>query len=262
VDAPALELAQAASLADLIGSTTSARASTDALPGPLARLAPGARCWLALPLTSRTQRPALLVVCSTARAGYDEAQAKIGSALVGQGMLAYDSALLSRQVERLASLDGLSGLNNRRRFLQLAADQATLAPTQSRPMGVAMVDIDHFKEVNDTFGHAVGDEVIRVVATRIQENLRSDDIFGRYGGEEFAIVLPEVGIGVGLITERLREAVAAAPITTAAGPIIVTVSIGTAMQENPDEELDDLLDRADGALDQAKQCGRNRVAHG
>ncbi|OLB80982.1 MAG: hypothetical protein AUI14_04795 [Actinobacteria bacterium 13_2_20CM_2_71_6] len=230
------------------------------LPRPLAGAMSGVRGWLAIPLAARDERVGVLVIASCTGGSYDEAQAKIAAALAGQAMIAYDNALLFSRVEQLATIDSLSGLNNRRHFFELATRDVEVAVRQRRPLATAMLDIDHFKKINDTYGHAVGDEVIREVASRISHNLRSFDIVGRYGGEEFALVLPEVGDEITTIAERLRAAVAGTPVQTAGGPVPVTVSIGVARSQGSDD-LDCMLVRADEALYKAKAGGRNRVQH-
>jgi diguanylate cyclase (GGDEF)-like protein len=122
-----------------------------------------------------------------------------------------------------------------------------------------MVDIDHFKRINDTYGHPVGDEVIRVVAERLRDALRDADVLGRYGGEEFALIVPQTGAAAAELAERLRHVVSGNPVPTAAGPLPVTISVGLACLDGADEDLRQLLSRADGALYQAKQAGRDRV---
>jgi diguanylate cyclase (GGDEF)-like protein len=124
-----------------------------------------------------------------------------------------------------------------------------------------MLDIDHFKNVNDTYGHAVGDQVLQVVSTRCKKAVREVDVLGRYGGEEFASLLLETEANGGrVVAERLRKAVAEPSINTDDGEIIVTISLGIAVLDKDCRDLDDLLRRADRALYAAKQGGRNQVA--
>jgi diguanylate cyclase (GGDEF)-like protein len=123
-----------------------------------------------------------------------------------------------------------------------------------------MMDIDHFKVVNDTYGHLTGDDVIRTVAARLAAQLRATDLVGRYGGEEFAAVLQDAELGSAL-PERLRASIADLPIETQSGPLAVTVSIGVSRLQPGDASLKDLLARADEALYEAKRSGRNRVHH-
>ena len=123
------------------------------------------------------------------------------------------------------------------------------------------IDVDHFKSVNDTYGHAAGDQVLRGVAERCRNQLRVIDIIGRYGGEEFAVALPETNIhAAGQIAERLRIAVERAPFVTDYGSISLTISVGAAVY-HPDDHvtLDAVIDRADRALYIAKRSGRNSV---
>ena len=122
-----------------------------------------------------------------------------------------------------------------------------------------MLDIDHFKQVNDRHGHPVGDQVITTVAQRLAATLRGTDLLGRYGGEEFAVLLQDTRPdGSAILAERLRAAISGQPIHTDAGPLTVTISIGVA-DLNTDSSVAELLGRADQALYQAKQGGRNRV---
>jgi diguanylate cyclase (GGDEF)-like protein len=124
-----------------------------------------------------------------------------------------------------------------------------------------MIDVDHFKSVNDTYGHAAGDQVLRGVAERCRNQLRVIDIIGRYGGEEFAVALPETDIhAAGQIAERLRIAVERAPFVTDYGSISLTISVGAAVYHPGDHiTLDAVIDRADRALYIAKRSGRNSV---
>jgi len=123
-----------------------------------------------------------------------------------------------------------------------------------------MLDIDHFKQVNDIYSHAVGDQVLRALAETCRANLREVDLLGRYGGEEFAILLPETDVqGAEQVAERLRHEIASAPVMTRRGPITVTVSLGVTGALNGSSELAVLLDRADTAMYAAKQAGRDRV---
>ncbi len=166
------------------------------------------------------------------------------------------------ELQRLATTDELTNLYNRRYFFERGQQEIHRARSDGHFLTVLMLDIDYFKKINDTYGHSCGDQVLRVVAQRCRENLRDTDIVGRYGGEEFAILLPGTNTTMAFaIAERLRTDVAATPFQTEQGRIAVTVSIGiaTANSDDADLDLEKLLDQADTALYKAKRCGRNRV---
>ncbi|SNY66419.1 diguanylate cyclase [Paractinoplanes atraurantiacus] len=209
---------------------------------------------LAVPLDCRTGRAGMVLLGG---AGFDDSAVQLASALATQGMTAYDNAWLFSRVQELATTDELTGQHNRRHFYALAGTLVDAASRAGHPLAAAMIDIDKFKSVNDTYGHGVGDEVIRTVAARVRESIRVSDVLGRYGGEEFAVVLPDHTDAPGL-AERMRRAVADTPVPTAAGPLSVTISVGLT-QHAADESLDQLLARADHALYRAKDTGRNRV---
>lgn len=160
------------------------------------------------------------------------------------------------EIRREASSDALTGLPNRRRFMELARDRLVQGRRDGRPMAVLMVDIDRFKQVNDVFGHATGDRVLTAVAKRIRSALRAGDIVGRIGGEEIAVV---TGADAPDLAERVRRAVATTDLTTGRGRIRVTVSVGVAHRLRGDTDLSEVLDRADRALYTAKSDGRDRV---
>jgi diguanylate cyclase (GGDEF)-like protein len=123
-----------------------------------------------------------------------------------------------------------------------------------------MIDIDHFKNINDEYGHQVGDEVIKIVASRLSSFARTYDVVGRYGGEEFALLMPTDEEDPTLAAERLRSAIGETPVATRAGALSVTVSVGAARLHPDDVDIGALLGRADRRLYEAKRDGRNRVA--
>ncbi|MFI5497000.1 diguanylate cyclase [Actinoplanes sp. NPDC051859] len=216
--------------------------------------------WLALPLASGDERHGVLLLTGCAASGgYGEDDVQLGATLVGQAMTAFDKARLFTQMHHLATVDGLTGLANRRHLFEAAGREIALTRRRGTALAAVMVDIDHFKRINDTYGHQVGDEVIRAVAARMRLGLRESDIAGRYGGEEFVLLLPDCGDGAEPAAERLRAEIADAPIPTAAGPIDVTISVGVAHLRTGDADADALLARADASLYRAKQTGRNRV---
>jgi diguanylate cyclase (GGDEF)-like protein/PAS domain S-box-containing protein len=158
-----------------------------------------------------------------------------------------------------ATHDALTGIFNRRHVEDVLGREIVRAERHARPLAVAILDADHFKRINDTHGHQTGDEVLRAISTRFQSTLRSNDVLGRYGGEEFVVVFPETKLEeAGAVAERLRAAVADSPINVGDDALGVTVSIGLAAH-TPGLDRDKLLQRADAALYAAKQDGRNLV---
>jgi diguanylate cyclase (GGDEF)-like protein len=163
-------------------------------------------------------------------------------------------------LRRLALSDALTGWLNRHAFDDAAQREFTLAGRQSRQLTVMSLDIDHFKQVNDTFGHGAGDVVLRTLSRLWGKNLRSSDIRGRLGGEEFAVIMPDTGPDQAeAIARRLLEETRALVIEVDAAMIQVTLSIGLATLSPFDFTFDDLLRRSDDALYSAKRSGRDQV---
>ncbi|WP_395408037.1 GGDEF domain-containing protein [Pseudoduganella sp. UC29_106] len=167
---------------------------------------------------------------------------------------------LEAQLLKSARHDGLTGVCNRAYLFEQAENAVALARRHRRPLAVAMLDIDHFKRVNDTYGHAVGDSVIRALADTCMSELRTNDRFGRIGGEEFVCVMPETDEAEALqCAERLRNRIGALAVETSAGPLSFTVSVGVAMLRQGCDNWPELLHAADCALYGAKGAGRDRV---
>lgn len=171
---------------------------------------------------------------------------------------------LQRKYEKAATVDALTGLRNRRWLNEAFERQLQRTLRSDQPVSVLMIDADHFKHVNDTHGHIVGDEVLVHIGRTLAAGLRPQDLLARYGGEEFAVLLPNVPHGEALAAaDRLRRAVETNPPQTSAGVLLlppVTVSIGVATM-TPIEPLalQQLVDRADSALGRAKAAGRNCI---
>ncbi len=192
---------------------------------------------------------------------YDNAEL-LARIRVGQRMLELQSSLLATQaaLAHQATHDALTGIFNRRAILDQLARELARALRQSVRLSVAMCDIDHFKEINDRFGHQAGDEVLVALTRCLQANLREYDYVGRYGGEEFLVIATgSTAQGDDGLYERLRQQVAALEVKTMTGNVAITVSIGTAPGTGK-STVDALLAAADAALYQAKAAGRNRVA--
>ena len=160
---------------------------------------------------------------------------------------------------RAALIDSLTGLANRRAFLQDAEDLIRLQVRRGRPVAVFLIDLDHFKSINDRFGHMVGDKVLKLFGDLAKAKLRGTDIVGRLGGEEFAVLLADADRdNAFLVAERLRSAFATSSIVAADAVVSATISIGIAIIQDPNEDLTHLLASADQALYRAKANGRNQ----
>lgn len=174
--------------------------------------------------------------------------------------LAIGQARLYGEVQRLAITDALTGALNRRHFFELGEAEFRRSSRLGHPLCAIMLDIDHFKQVNDQFGHAVGDHVLHDLVDRFRKNLREGDVLGRYGGEEFAILLPKTDLeSATQIAERLRLVVSETPFDTRRNSIAVTLSLGVAMCSRNTADLSALLDAADRGMYSSKHSGRNRV---
>ncbi|MBI1273727.1 MAG: diguanylate cyclase [Alphaproteobacteria bacterium] len=167
---------------------------------------------------------------------------------------------LEAELFHQATTDALTGISNRRHFLDQGEQELRRARRFARDLTLLMLDIDHFKAINDTHGHAAGDIVIQQVVKACQDELRQTDLIGRLGGEEFAILLPETGMKAATETAgRLRAAIADRKIPAGKIAVQCTISVGLTQLEAQDGDIDALLARADAALYRAKQAGRNRV---
>lgn len=167
---------------------------------------------------------------------------------------------LEEDLKRMATTDAMTGAFNRRRFMEVGTHEIDRSRRSTRPLSAVLMDIDKFKRINDTYGHAVGDEAIRSLARTCKAELRDYDIFGRLGGEEFAALLPETSHEMALdIADRLRMELAKIVVETGDETLQYTVSMGVATLADTDIDLEALLHRADLGLYAAKNGGRNRV---
>ena len=169
---------------------------------------------------------------------------------------------LQRKLIRLALTDAMTGVANRRAFMERLESEVSRARRHGNTLSVIMTDIDHFKRVNDTYGHAAGDIVICDTVTRMGARIRQSDLLGRLGGEEFAVLLPETDEQAAMaLAEHLRKTVDAQPFQIAQDCAVpVSVSLGVARWTGDDKSAEDLLSRADHALYLSKEAGRNRVS--
>jgi diguanylate cyclase (GGDEF)-like protein len=176
------------------------------------------------------------------------------------------SRLLDRQQTALvaashdALTDPLTGLFNRRMFQDWATTEWSRARRQGTPLSLLVLDIDHFKRINDTFGHAAGDEVLIEITSCLRSLIRKEDLIARVGGEEFAIIMPNLSLAdASGFAERLRAGVEAQPLLSGKSTMNVTISIGVAEAQHGPTPIETALSAADMALYRAKQRGRNRV---
>lgn len=167
---------------------------------------------------------------------------------------------LAEQMKRLAITDALTGVLNRRGFMDAALRAISFAQRTMTPLTVVMTDIDEFKRINDTYGHATGDRALKMFANQLGVALRRSDLIGRVGGEEFAMVLTNTDTAGGhLVATRLRHGIEHAVVEAQHARIQLTASFGVATFSSDDGDLEDVIERADRALYQAKETGRNRV---
>ncbi|MBK9030596.1 MAG: GGDEF domain-containing protein [Myxococcales bacterium] len=165
------------------------------------------------------------------------------------------------EIYRMTIIDGLTGVHNKRHFLEFLERELAAAVRHATPLSLVMIDIDHFKKINDTHGHLAGDAALKELCRRLKPRVRASDLLARYGGEEFAAVLPSTDLaGAMAFAEVLRALVASAPLMHESLEIPATVSLGAATLDhaNPGRP-EDLVARADANLYEAKRSGRNRV---
>lgn len=166
----------------------------------------------------------------------------------------------NRELERLATTDPLTGVYNRRYLMDFAIKEFLRSQRYAHLFSVLQMDIDYFKKINDTYGHAVGDEVLKAFTVTCQEALRESDVLGRIGGEEFSIILPETKKeGALVVAERIRRSIAELKVDVNAQGIHFTVSIGVTILRQDDSGIEAVLRRGDEALYLAKNGGRNKV---
>ena len=171
--------------------------------------------------------------------------------------------IMEDELKRLASTDPLTGANNRRSFLEKGANELLRSLRYKHPLSLLMIDVDHFKTINDTYGHNAGDVVLKALVSKSAKILRGTDILGRLGGEEFAVILPETDDQKAIeVAERLRKGLSELIVKSEEGPIQFTVSIGLAMVKDATDNLVSIMSRSDAAMYKAKENGRNRVVCG
>ncbi|MDE1920897.1 MAG: GGDEF domain-containing protein [Candidatus Omnitrophica bacterium] len=180
--------------------------------------------------------------------------------LAHQFALALRRLKLYKDIETLALTDGLTGVYTRRYFIERFDEEIKRSGARKSSLAFLMVDADHFKAINDQYGHLTGDQVLKEVANIIRENVREIDIVGRFGGEEFCVVLPDTDPeGSRVVAERIRKSAERKPIRAYDNTVHLTLSLGTAIFPTDGKLLEELMDKADWALYRAKSQGRNCV---
>jgi diguanylate cyclase (GGDEF)-like protein len=193
-------------------------------------------------------------------AEYNSMDLSLLETIAHHAAIAIKNAQLFETIQQLAETDELTQIHNRRQLFKLGNQAIKRARRYNLPFSVILLDIDDFKLVNDSHGHAVGDVVLYTLAQNCQQFIREVDLIARYGGEEFVILLPNTNLkDASDVAERLRIMVANTKIETKAGNLRITVSVGTAELQANTPNLASLIDRADTALYQAKQSGKNQV---
>ena len=211
------------------------------------------------PLRAGEQILGTLVAGTRRRGVLDDEAVRVLEVLAIQAAQSVQRAQLFEAMEKMATTDGLTGLTNHRTFQSRLDEQLALARRYGRKLSVVLTDIDHFKSVNDTYGHPVGDLVLKGIAAILQETARDTDVVARYGGEEFVLVMPETdAAGAKVIAERIRETVQATVFQTELGPLKVTMSLGISTCPDVSQDKAVLIERSDQCLYFAKEHGRNR----
>ena len=208
-----------------------------------------------IPLTAQQQLLGYLLLRGCSSEGLEKA-----TILAHQLALVIRRDRLYRQVESLAITDSLTGVHTRRYIMERFHEELTRASSQKIPIAFLMVDVDYFKHFNDQYGHLTGDQILRNVTRIIQDNIREIDIIGRYGGEEFCVILPDAdSSGAQYVAERMRQAVEKSVVKAYDTKVRLTISIGIACYPGDGKKLTELIDKADWALYRAKKMGRNKV---
>jgi diguanylate cyclase (GGDEF)-like protein/PAS domain S-box-containing protein len=215
--------------------------------------------WLGVPLIFQERVIGLLAIDSVTPNHFSQENVSLATAFADQVSVALENSRIYEKAQNQAITDSLTGVYNRRGLFQVGEFELLRARRIGRPLSILMFDIDHFKRVNDHYGHATGDQTLHGLAERCSTASRAVDMIGRYGGEEFVILLPETNLeSARIVAERLRQTITKEPFTTDSGPLRITISIGVAEAIDFDT-LDTLIERADAALYEAKRAGRNCV---
>jgi diguanylate cyclase (GGDEF)-like protein len=219
-----------------------------------------AKSLLVLPLLAADEPVGTLALVARAEKRFGKDVREMLAVIANQVAVSLANGFLYKKMETMATTDGLTGLTNHRTFQQRFEDLLQRAQRHNHKVALLLCDVDHFKKVNDNYGHPIGDEVLRRVARVLQEVPRKIDIPARYGGEEFVVVLDNVDVAQArAVAERIRTEIQKVVVDTDKGPLSVTESIGVAAFPDDGRDRATLIERADLALYHAKHTGRNRV---
>lgn len=221
---------------------------------------PPVRSLLVLPLLVREKVLGTLVLGSERRGAFSDAVRPTLEVLASHTAINLANARMVKRLEEMATTDGMTGLLNKRTLTEVAGQKLRSAARFKKPLTVVVCDIDHFKKVNDTYGHDVGDVVIKGFAKVLERCKRDTDVVGRFGGEEFVVVCEETGAeGAMLLAERVRTELEATTFHSELGPLSVTCSLGVATYPAAGADFDELFKASDEALYVSKRSGRNRA---
>lgn len=221
----------------------------------------GVHSFLGAPVVFRDQVIGLIALYNSGERAFTEENSQVAELFSSQVAIAMDNSRRVELMEKQAVTDELTGLYNRRAFAHAGEREVGRARRYQRPLALIFFDIDHFKDVNDSHGHLIGDHVLRVLTELVTRTTRATDIVCRYGGEEFIVLMPEADRDEAMaMAERLRQEISRMTIVTVGGTLSLTVSLGVAaLRRDEEESLEGLIARADRAMYQAKAVGRNTV---
>lgn len=222
---------------------------------------PRVRSFISVPMMSQESVVGVLNVSHAQPHAFTPEDVRVLAILASQAASAMERGEKLRSLEQMAITDGLTGVYNHRYFRMRLGQELKRALRYHQEVALMMLDIDHFKAINDRYGHSIGDTVLKALASVLREKMRATEIIARYGGEEFAIILPQTGVAEAMVAaERLRNAIAARSFRSADGvAFTVTISIGVAGFPHHADTPESLVEKADAALYAAKRTGRNRV---
>jgi len=215
---------------------------------------------MAVPILSGVEVLGILIVANKDHESFTDNDLFLLETMAPTAATALENAKLFTEVERLSFTDDLTGVFSRRHFFALAEQEFQRSNRHGHDFAIVMLDIDHFKNVNDKYGHLVGDQVLKALARDLGKSLRGMDIISRYGGEEFIVLLPDTDKTTAIgVAERLREYVAEHVHESDQGDFTITISLGVVSFSKKNKNIEELLSLADKALYEAKVAGRNRV---